>query len=397
MRPSCSPIVRNAIVIGQSVGRERHPSMTFGRRSFLISALVASGAIRPAIAAGPASLGDAAPSGDLSVEALVGRMIMVGFRGDEPGSPGAAAVRGWLAAGKIGGVLFFDDNLTSPDAARRLTKAFREAAGWTPLLAIDQEGGAVSRLRRERGFPALLSAREVAARDDPGEALARYEDLAQELSRLGFNVNFGPVVDLELNPDSRIIAGLGRSFGPDPAKVTAYARAFIAGHRKPGVMTAAKHFPGHGSTAEDSHDVLPDITDRWSRDELIPFAELAPEVPMIMVGHLVHRKRTGPGVPASLSRRAVTDWLRGKLGFDGLVVTDDLHMDAIRGNFGFEEAVVRAVEAGNDVLVFANREYADPDLPDRAAATVRAAVDSGRLSRERLLESHRRLAAAGRV
>jgi beta-N-acetylhexosaminidase len=376
--------------------------MALSRRSLLIAALTASGAVGSAIAAGPVAAGSVARPGSgqeaLSTEALIGRMIMVGFFGDEPDAPGTEAVRGWLASGKVGGVIFFEDNLASPNAALRLTKAFRQAAGpkRTPLLAVDQEGGAVSRLRPERGFEPLPSAREVAARDDIGEAFARYEDLARGLVRLGFNVNFGPVVDLELNSSSRIISGLGRSFGSDPAKVTSYARAFIAAHGKVGVMTAAKHFPGHGSTALDSHENLPDITAHWKPEELAPFNDLASDglVPMIMVGHLVHREKTGDGVPASLSRKAVTDWLRGKLGFDGLVVTDDLHMEAIRGNFSFDEALVRAVEAGNDVLVFANREYVDPDLPERAAAAVRAAVQSGRISRERLLESHRRLDAA---
>ncbi len=376
--------------------------MPLSRRSVLIAGLVVSSGVGSAIAAGPGTTGSIARAGGsgegLPVEALVGQMLVVGFRGDEPDTPGAEAVRGWLAAGKVGGVIFFEDNLASPAAALRLTRAFRQAAGprRTPLLAIDQEGGAVARLRPERGFKALPAAREVAAREGVGEAFARYEDLARELSRLGFNVNFGPVVDLDLNRGSRIISGLGRSFGTDPATVSNYARVFIAAHREAGVMTAAKHFPGHGSTALDSHDTLPDITAEWRSEELAPFADLTSDglVPMIMVGHLVHRGMTGAGTPASLSRKAVTALLRDKLGFQGLIVTDDMHMGAVRGNFSFEQAVLLAVEAGNDLLVFSNREWADTNLPDRVAAVIRAAVDSGRISRERLLESYRRIIAA---
>jgi beta-N-acetylhexosaminidase len=202
-------------------GAQKVASMALSRRSLLIAGLVVSSGVGSAIAAGPATTGSVARAGasgeGLAVEALVGQMLMVGFRGDEPNTPGGEAVRSWLAAGKIGGVIFYEDNLASPAATLRLTRAFRQAAGpkRTPLIAVDQEGGAVARLRPERGFKALPSAREVAARYDVGEAFARYADLAEDLSKLGFNVNFGPVVDLDLNWGSNIISGLGRSFGTD--------------------------------------------------------------------------------------------------------------------------------------------------------------------------------------
>ena len=263
-----------------------------------------------------------------SLDRMIGEMIVVGFTGDHPTSPGARAISSWLRDGLVGGVIFFEDNLRSPEGAMELIHAFREAAGEsTPLLCLDQEGGAVARLRADRGFEPLPSARLMGTLPRP--AVARYYDrTARELSRLGFNANLGPVVDLALNPGNPVIEGLGRSFGPDPEVVVEHAKTFIDAHRRNHVITALKHFPGQGSADDDTHYSLARITGRWSREELRPFSDLIKGgyADAIMVGHLIHADLTEPGRPASLSSRVVQGLLRTTLAYDGVVVSDDMQM-----------------------------------------------------------------------
>jgi len=327
-----------------------------------------------------------------TLERRIGQMVIIGFRGDE-GSPGAAAASGWLRRGQVGGVVLFQDNLTSREGAKRLTTALRDAARPLPaFICIDQEGGAVARLRRGRGFnePLLPSAQSIAAMSIE-DAAHWYERSAGELKDLGFNVDLGPVVDLSLNHDSRIISGLGRSFGADPETVTRFARIFIRSFHKLGMLTAIKHFPGHGSTPFDSHSRLPDITGSWSEKELIPFSKLTGETDMVMAGHLVHAQLTGPGTPASLSALAIVGLLRDKLGFTGPVITDDMQMEAIGDHYGADESIVLGIEGGADLFIFTNLDHPDAEMPERFIRVVRGAVESGRIAPSRIDESFERI------
>jgi beta-N-acetylhexosaminidase len=225
----------------------------------------------------------------------------------------------------------------------------------------------------------------------PEEAARWYERSASELKDLGFNVDLGPVVDLSVNHDSRVISGLGRSFGADPDIVTEFARIFIESFHKFGLLTAIKHFPGHGSTPFDSHAQLPDITDTWSEKELIPFAKLAGATDMIMAGHLVHAQLTGPGTPATLSAMAIIGLLREKLGFKGPVITDDMQMEAIGEHYGADESIVRGIEGGADLFIFTNHDHPDAEMPERFIRVARGAVESGRIAASRIDESFERI------
>ncbi len=270
-----------------------------------------------------------------------------------------------IGAGRIGGVILFADNVRSPAQLRTLTAAFAQAGGAAPpFIAIDQEGGSIQRLPRQKGFHPLPSARRM-AKKPLCEAYALYLQTATELASLNINVNFGPVVDLDINPDNPAIGRKGRSYDRDPETVVAYAEEFIDAHTAAGVLTAAKHFPGHGSAVRDPHLNVVDIRDTWLPEELTPFAELIADhvIPMIMVGHLIHPRFSDGDRPTSLSRRAITEELRGALGFDGLVVTDDLGMDAIARRFSPEEAAEMAIRAGADILIFANQPAEDPGCP----------------------------------
>lgn len=372
-------------------------ALWMNRRTLLTAALglTASAAARRSSLAGTAAL---ARLGENSLDRLIGAMIVIGFEGSNPASHGAQAVVEWFRNAAVGGVIFFEDNLPSAEAATELTRVFREAAGQaTVFLCVDQEGGAVTRLRLDRGFEPLPAAQSIAT-TSPQNATRLYDRSAGELRRLGFNVNFGPVVDLASNGSNPVIAGLGRSYGADPATVVEYAKAFVEAHRRNHILTALKHFPGHGSTSVDSHHSLPNITSSWRKEELQPFAELTNGgyADMVMIGHLVHADLTEPGRPASLSTRAVQGLLRGKLGYDGVVVSDDMQMGALRRFFSPDESILLGIDAGVDLFIYSNREHRDPEMPGRFHRVVRTAIESGRLAVSRIEESARRIAALKR-
>lgn len=289
-----------------------------------------------------------------SMREMIGQLLVISFSGKTADAGGVALVRDALAASEVGGVLWFRHNVGTADDVRAINALFGSAHPLLPaMIGIDQEGGAVTRVRPTEGAPTVPSARDVAASGvEAAEAI--YDAMAANLSDLGFTVNFGPVVDLEVDPENPVIAAFGRAYGSDPATVVAYARAFIEGHHREGVATALKHFPGHGSSAADSHEGAIDLTRTWSRREMVPFVELMGEdgTDMIMIGHLTLDGLTGPdGLPASLSPLAIDGFLRDTLCYEGIVVSDDLVMDAISKRWGSAEAARLMVEAGGDVAL----------------------------------------------
>ena len=278
------------------------------------------------------------------------------------------AVRDQLAKGIIGGVVLYPENIGPPDELRALTAFLRNAkSSPVPFIAVDQEGGLVQRLTRRNGHSYFPSARSVGRNPSfasPESAVRLYATMAEELAEAGFNLNFGPVVDLNLNPDNPVIGGRERSFGADPNTVTMLARAFILAHRDANIVTVAKHFPGHGSSHVDSHKALADVSETWREIELEPYRTLAKEglLDGVMIGHLYHpRFSDGARLPASLSGRAVQALrAKGYIGFHGVVVSDDMEMGAVRDDYSLEERVIKAVNAGTDLLVFSNVRCATP-------------------------------------
>jgi len=328
---------------------------------------------------------------------MIGQMLVVGFPGTAASEAWPSRAISWVHEGKVGGVLLLGRNVSSPGQLRMLTSRLIEAGGPVrPLIVIDQEGGAVQRLTREKGFRGLASAGEIARTADPITAFTIYTRQADELSAMGVNVNFGPVVDLAVGTSNPVISGLDRTYGAAPEAVLAYANAFINAHRQKGVLIAAKHFPGHGSSAQDPHLTTVNVSERWSNLELGPFIRLAKsdQTSMIMVGHLILDGFSDGNRPTSLSRKAVTDKLRRDLGYDGLIVTDDLDMGAIRDQYSLEEAFVLAVAAGNDIVVHANTRTSDFDLVDKVTEAIVLAVSSGRIPRSQIEQSYRRILSA---
>jgi beta-N-acetylhexosaminidase len=335
---------------------------------------------------------------DETLRREIGQMIMIGFPGTEPNDEWPARVNRMVRDGSIGGVILYSENVVDPGQLKRLTSALEPKDGnRQPFVCVDQEGGAIQRLTPAKGFVGLPAAEHVAAMS-PATASRLYRDAAEELARLGINCNFGPVVDLDIDPDSQAIGRLGRSYGRDPKTVIEYARLFIDAHHRAGVLTVAKHFPGHGSAHDDTHDQVVDITHTWQEAELEPFQALIDDnrVDMIMVGHLILKEqRFDDGdLPASLSRKAIQQELRAQFGFRGLVVSDDLDMGAIRNRYGVEQAAVMAIEAGCDLVIVANTKMPDPDIADRIIAKVMRAVAKGQIKRESIIQAYNRILQA---
>ena len=329
---------------------------------------------------------------------MIGSMLMLGFRGADlpPGDAFLAQVR----AGHVGHVILFDRdvttggerNITSPQQLRQLTATLRAASPGPLLIAVDQEGGRVRRLKPQKGFADLPSAQSMGTgQPDKTRALAR--QLGKELAGLGISVNLAPVADVNSNPANPAIGALERSFSPNPALVAAHAIAFGQGLAQQGVIPALKHFPGQGGAQKDSHLGLTDITRSWNaKADLAPYTQaFAQGWPgMVMLGHLFH---TGLDAkyPATLSRTVVADLLRGRMGWQGVVISDDMQMKAITDHYGMEQAVLLAVNAGVDILLFGNNLYWDENLPQKAFATLKDLVQSGRVSQQRVMESWLRI------
>jgi beta-N-acetylhexosaminidase len=217
--------------------------------------------------------------------------------------------------------------------------------------------------------------------------------MAEGIADLGFTVNFGPVVDLAVNPRNQVIARFGRAFGTTADQVVPYAEAFVKAHHEAGLLTALKHFPGHGSSTADSHEGFVDITDTWSESELEPYRRMIGDglADFVMVGHLIDTDVDAGGLPSSLSPEWIDGVLRTELGYDGVVISDDLEMGAIRDHFELAEAVVMAVEAGMDVLLFSNTANYRPGLGDEVRAILVSEANADPAFRARIEESYARI------
>ena len=350
--------------------------------------------------AGPARAASLDPADSPSLDRMLGSMLMLGFRGAElaPGDPFLAAVR----SGKVGHVLLFDRdlpgggerNIRSPEQLRRLTAVLRAAAPGPMFIAVDQEGGRVRRLKPRQGFMDLPSARHM-GQGSPAATGALAARLGAELASLGISVDLAPVADVDSNPDNPAIGRLGRSFSPNPRLAAQHALAFGQGLARAGVIPVLKHFPGQGGARRDSHLGLTDISRCWDGgSDLLPYAEAFRRgwPGMVMVGHLFHAG-LDPEHPATLSTMVVTGLLRRGLGWQGVVISDDMQMKAVTDHYGLEQAILLAVRAGVDILVFGNNLQWDPDLPEKAHAALRRLVDSGKITPERIRASWERIAA----
>ncbi len=340
-----------------------------------------------------------APARPAELRQQLGSMLIVGFDGTSPRDPAVVRTGHYLDRGLLGGVLIGKRNVQSKDQVRRLISYFRRRSAPTvPLIAVDQEGGYVQRLGPAAGFTRIPSAEQVAALG-AGAARRIYDTMARELHEVGINLNLGPVLDINIDPNNPVIARFERSYGPDPKTVAQYAAIFAQAHDRWGIATVAKHFPGHGSSRTDSHDQFVDVTGTWRGEELDPYddPEVVRSVEGVMMAHVAHTHLTGGrATPATLSHTAIEELLRRQIGFSGVVMTDDLEMAAIRGRYRVADSAVRAVKAGNDLVIFSNTWRSDPDRPAVLVDALVGAVDRGELSTRRVEQSVRRIEALRR-
>jgi beta-N-acetylhexosaminidase len=295
-------------------------------------------------------------------------------------------LRGLLNAG-LGGVILFARNLRSLEQICDLTSELHAAACGPLLVGVDQEGGRVSRLPAP--FLIAPAAADLGSVDDPALTKALARAVGRELSASGFAWNLAPVLDVRTNPANTVIGD--RAFGQDPDRVARHGVAAIQGLIESGVLATAKHFPGHGDTVADSHLTLPESlqsSSRWRAVEFIPFQHaIRAGVPLVLVAHL-SCPALDPASPTSLSHPVITGILREELGFDGVVVSDDLEMSAIADRFDLGEAAVRFLEAGGDLALICH----NAERQRAAVEAVEEAVRSGRLSEVRLAVSLERIA-----
>jgi beta-N-acetylhexosaminidase len=336
---------------------------------------------------------------DMSLASKIGQMLMVGFRGLTINDPVMQDIRDR----HIGGVILFDydvpqkrpmRNIQSPGQVRKLVRALQDYAEIPLLIGIDYEGGIINRLKERYGFPPTVSHEYLGTQNNLSLTYQYASQMAKTLATMGINLNFAPVVDLNVNPDNPIIGQKERSFSANPTIVSEQALEFIKAHHQQGVLCTLKHFPGHGSSTNDSHLGLVDVTDSWSKQELIPYENLIlkGQVDAVMTGHIFN-KHLDKRYPATLSKPIITGLLRQELNYRrGVVFSDDLQMKAIAHHYGLKTAVQKAIEAGVDIILIGNNlDVFVENIATQVTDIIKQLVADGTISSARIDESYQRI------
>jgi len=336
---------------------------------------------------------------EVSLEHKIGQMLMVGFHGISASSDSQICKD--IKHYNVGAVILFDfnpvnkskpKNIATKTQLKKLTSELQACSSDGKLLiAVDQEGGKVQRLKSKYGFYGKFPKASDVIKMDQSKIKSTYTKMSAELKSVGINYDLAPVVDLDINMQNHVIHGLGRSFGKDPKVVAKYASTFIDAMHSHGVLTSIKHFPGHGSSVGDTHKGFVDVTNLWKEVELEPYHLLKDKADTVMVAH-VFNKKLDDVYPASLSYKTITKMLRWKLGYHGVVITDDLQMGAISKKYGLKNTLKLAINAGDDILLIGNQ--LDPRQVKSTKVlveTIQALVKSGEVEEESIHKAYTRI------
>ncbi len=333
---------------------------------------------------------------DTELKQLIGQMLIIGF--EENSINDNTPVSKYIQEYNIGGVILFDrfykdrtkvKNIDSPAQLQKLTSSLQNYSPNKLLICIDQEGGKVQRLKSSYGFSPTPSAKEL-SKQELKKAEKAYLKISQMLYQNGINCNFAPVVDLSINKNNHVIEALERSYGDSPKEVTDFAQTFLDALESKKIAGVLKHFPGHGSSKDDSHKGFVDISDTWKEKELQPYKNLIKKqkAKMIMTAH-VFNKNLDENYPATLSYKINTKLLREKLHFQGVIVSDDLQMKAISEHYSLKETVTLSINSGIDLLLFGN-QLASQDTGE-LVNTIFNQVKNGSISYKRIIDSNKRI------
>jgi beta-N-acetylhexosaminidase len=329
-----------------------------------------------------------------SLDIKIGQMILIGI----PRASTDTLVMDEVRNGRVGTIILFEKNVPKkPNAFADLKKiiwSYKKVAPIPLLVAIDQEGGNVNRLKEKYGFTRSITAAATGKSKSLDSARFYADATAATLAGLGFNVNFGPVIDVAVEPTNPVIVKSGRSYSANEDSVALFAKEFVKQHRKYGVITVLKHFPGHGSSKSDSHYGVADVTNTWSERELKPYQALIDSgyVDAVMTAHIVNKNLDKDALPGTLSKEILQGLLRNRMGYKGVVFSDDMQMEAITKQYGFEQSIVMAIQAGVDIMCFANNVPGSQKRKvDLIFSAVKDAVAKGVITPQRINESYRRI------
>jgi len=338
---------------------------------------------------------------DEQLKEYIGQMIMTGFRGTEV-SENSDVIK-MIQDVKPGGIVLFDydvpsgsfpRNIINYQQTKKLIFDIQKYSTIPLFVAVDAEGGNVNRLKQKYGFLPIVSEEKMGQDKTLQTTYKESTDLAVELKSLGFNMDFAPVVDVNINSKNPIIGALGRSFSSSAKEVFSHAEVFIENLQKNDIIAVAKHFPGQGSATKDSHEGMVDITETYKAEELLPYQNLNNEglLKAVMIAHITN-KNIDKNYPATLSPVFLQEILRNQIGFKGVIISDDMQMAAISKNYNFDEAIIMAINAGIDVLTVLNNSSTgyDKDIAQKVRDIIFNAVKKNKIKEERIIESYDRI------
>ncbi len=335
----------------------------------------------------------------ITIERLIGQLFIAGFRGKTIKS--AIDISKYIRNYSLGGIILYDEdlaiggngtrNIGSPNQVKNLINGLQDISDKPLIVAIDQEGGEVNRLRSIYGFDDTPSWKHIGMLQNLLITKQYANSIASTLHNLGINLNFAPVLDLDYGEKTNI-GKSGRSISQDPKFIIEHAKIFIEEHQSKKIITCGKHFPGLGSASGDTHDGFTNISKTWNVKDLLPFDNLIQNdfLDMIMISHAFDNKLDNM-YPASLSKIIITEMLRNDLGYEGPVICDDPSMRAISDHYSLEKTFELMLHAGVDLFCLGNNLIYDPEYIPKCIDAITNLVKSKKITKSRILESINRI------